>query len=86
MAVSGNTGGQSGGQRQNLTSASGSKERSPTSSSHTGSRVEPSHGVDKAREFREKKQLGSAARAAVKQAGPKGVRPSGTNQRKGSGR
>jgi hypothetical protein len=74
------------GQRDNLSSASGRKERSATSASHTGSRVEPSHTTDKARELREQKIAGSAARAAVKNASPKGVRPTGTNQRKGSGR
>lgn len=37
------------GQRTNTTSATGRKERSPTSTPHTGSRVEPSHGTQQAR-------------------------------------
>jgi hypothetical protein len=36
-----------GGQRGNITSASGKKARSPTSTSHKGSRVEPSHVHEK---------------------------------------
>ena len=47
--------GNKGGQRTNTTSASGRKERSPTSTPRTGSRVDPSHTVDKARTDREKK-------------------------------
>ncbi len=38
-----------GGQRNNITSASGQKQRSPTSVPHTGSRVEPSHVERKTR-------------------------------------
>lgn len=45
----------SSGQRGNTTSASGRKQRSTTSTSHKGSRVEPSHIVEKTRESREKK-------------------------------
>lgn len=44
-----------GGQRGNTTSASGRKERSTTSTSHKGSRVEPSHIVEKSRASRTKK-------------------------------
>ena len=47
--------GKQGGQRGNTTSASGRKERSPTSKSHKGSRVEPSHLLEHTREVREKK-------------------------------
>jgi len=43
MAVSG----KNGGQRTNNTSPSGQKTRTPTKTSHTGSRVEPSHVKDK---------------------------------------
>lgn len=43
------------GQRQNTTSASGRKTRSATSTSHKGSRVEPSHIVELKRATREKK-------------------------------
>jgi len=46
MAGIGNKG---GGQRTQITSSSGRKERSPTSTSHTGSRVEPSHVHEKER-------------------------------------
>ncbi|GEM_PF-2022366 len=42
--------GKSGGQRNNITSASGQKARSPTSTSHKGSRVEPSHVNDQVRD------------------------------------
>lgn len=44
-----------GGQRTNTTGASGQKRRSPTSTPHTGSRVEPSHVADRTREVRERK-------------------------------
>lgn len=43
------------GQRSNLTSSSGRKQRSPTSTAHRGSRVEPSHITEKARATRTKK-------------------------------
>lgn len=57
-----------GGQRGNLTGGSGRKGRSPTSTSHKGSRVEPSHLTDQARAQTEKK----SARAAAKKPGTKG--------------
>ena len=47
--------GNKGGQRGNTTSASGRKERSPTSTPHTGSRADPSHVTEKARNDRAKK-------------------------------
>lgn len=53
-----------GGQRGNITSASGRKERSPTSRSQSGSRVEPSHTSGK-------KQATAAKTAAKKAAGKK---------------
>lgn len=43
------------GQRTNLSAATGAKKRTPTSRPHTGSRVDPSHGVTKARATRAKK-------------------------------
>ncbi|MBS0195594.1 MAG: hypothetical protein JSR77_02445 [Planctomycetes bacterium] len=61
-----------GGQRNNITSSSGRKKRSPTSTSHGGSRVEPSHVTELARETREKKQVGKATKkAAAKKANKK---------------
>ncbi len=42
-------------QRERTTTPSGEKRRSPTSTSHKGSRVEPSHIVEKGRAVREKK-------------------------------
>lgn len=59
------TSSRAGGQRSNTTSASGRKTRSATSTSHKGSRVEPSHITEQSRETREKK---SAPRAAKKTA------------------
>lgn len=47
--------GKSGGQRGNIGSASGQKQHSPTSNSHKGSRVEPSHTSEHARTVREQK-------------------------------
>jgi hypothetical protein len=47
--------GKQGGQRGNLSSSSGRKQRSETSSSHGGSRVDPSHMTERARTEREKK-------------------------------
>lgn len=52
----------SGGQRGNITSASGRKERSPTSRGQSGSRVEPSHTNGK-------KQTSAAKSATRKAAG-----------------
>ena len=57
----------SGGQRGNLSSGSGRKERSPTSTSHKGSRVDPSHLTEKARDTRAKK-VATAVKAADKKA------------------
>ncbi len=59
----------SNGQRNNTTSASGRKTRSTTSTSHKGSRVEPSHITEHGRSVREKK---SAAKVAKKTAKKKG--------------
>lgn len=64
MAVSGNKGNKKGGQRTNTTSASGRKTRTPTTPSGKGSRVEPSHLTEKAREVR-------AQKAATKKTGVK---------------
>lgn len=44
-----------GGQRTNLSSGSGRKKRSPTSTARKGSRVDPSHEVEHKREERAKK-------------------------------
>ena len=55
-----------GGQRSNTTSGSGRKQRSPTSTSHKGSRVEPSHVTELAREVREKKAIKAAKKPAKK--------------------
>lgn len=60
----------SGGQRGNLSSGSGRKERSPTSAAHKGSRVEASHLVEKARGDRAKK-VATVAKAASKKAAKK---------------
>ncbi len=65
--------GNKGGQRTNNTSASGRKERSPTSRPHSGSRVDPSHTVEKAREDRAKKSATTAKNAATKTATAKKV-------------
>jgi len=43
------------GQRSNLTPSSGRKQRTPTSTSHRGSRVEPANVTEKARAARTKK-------------------------------
>lgn len=64
MAVSGTKGNKKGGQRTNTTSASGRKTRTPTTPSGKGSRVEPSHLTEKAREVR-------AQKAATQKAAPK---------------
>ena len=61
--------GNRGGQRSNLTSASGRKERSPTNSAHSGSRADPSHTTRKARDERTQKaatQQRNAAKKTVK--------------------
>lgn len=58
--------GKQGGQRGNLSSGSGRKERSATSNAHKGSRVEPSHLTEQAREVREKKATKKAAKKAPK--------------------
>lgn len=54
---------QTGGQRKDLGGRSGEKRRAPTRPAHTGSRVDASHGVDKARKDRETKGLSRAKRA-----------------------
>lgn len=51
------------GQRRNTTSASGRKARSETSTSHKGSRVEPSHIVELKRATREKKAAATKKRS-----------------------
>ncbi len=65
----------SGGQRNNLSSSSGRKQRSPTTIAHTGSRVDPSHTAEQAREAREKK----SAKQPKKSAAPAPTQPSGRN-------
>jgi hypothetical protein len=54
----------SGGQRSNLASSSGKKQRSPTSHGQTGSRVDPSHTTEHTREVREKKTVRQAKSVA----------------------
>lgn len=75
MAVSGNKGGRQsgkqGGQRTNTTSVSGQKANSPTSTSGKGSRVEPSHVTEKAREVRVQK---AATQGPKKSAGKKAAK------------
>jgi len=56
------------GQRTNTTSASGRKERSATSTSHGGSRVEPSHVLEHAREERAKTVTRKSAGKVAKKA------------------
>jgi len=51
-----------GGQRTNTTSASGQKQRSPSSASRTGSRVEPSHVAEKAQSESRKANLKASAK------------------------
>lgn len=58
-----------GGQRRNLSSPSGQKSRSPTSQPHKGSRVDPSHVTEQARESRVQKVKTQAARKAAKKKG-----------------
>lgn len=60
MGTTSMSGGKSGGQRANTTSASGRKTRSATSTTHRGSRVEPSHVTEQAREQRDKKSQAAA--------------------------
>ena len=55
------------GQRSNLTTG-GAKSRSPVSTSHKGSRVEPSHITKKSRDDREKKVAAAAKKVAKKAA------------------
>ncbi|MEI7657409.1 MAG: hypothetical protein WCK33_05020 [Phycisphaerae bacterium] len=43
-----------GGQRTNITSASGQKSRSQTSTPHSASRMEPSHGTKAPKNARKK--------------------------------
>lgn len=74
MAVSGNKGGKSGGQRTNTTSASGQKTRTAATPSGKGSRVEPSHLTEKARDVRARKaatQGSGTKKAAPKRAAKK---------------
>ena len=51
-----------GSQRDSLSSASGQKKRSPTSTPHKGSRVDPSHEVEHMRTERKKKAAKSAGK------------------------
>ena len=67
----------SAGQRGSLTSSSGRKQRSATSTSHTGSRVEPSHEVERVRVTRDTKTAAKAA-VAVKSAKSKSKAPAST--------
>ncbi|MBX3316719.1 MAG: hypothetical protein KF902_07640 [Phycisphaeraceae bacterium] len=70
MAVSGNKGGKSGAQRTNTTSASGQKTRTAATPSGRGSRVEPSHLTEKAREVRVQKAA-TKKTGVIKKAAPK---------------
>jgi len=70
MASIGNQG-RGGGQRGNMSSRSGRKQRSQTRSPHSGSRVDPSHTLQKARTDRDKK-FASRASAAAKKAAKRG--------------
>ncbi len=63
--------GMKGGQRGNLSSTSGRKQRSATRSSPVGSRVDPSHVKELAREKREKKAASALKKAAAKKSGAK---------------
>ena len=67
----------SGGQRSNLSSPSGRKQRSPTTIGHTGSRVDPSHTAEQAREARAKKSAQQPKAAAPTPTTP--TKPSGKN-------
>jgi hypothetical protein len=60
--------GNKGGQRRDTNSSSGRKQRSPTSRAASGSRVDPSHTKEKAREDRAKKTAADAAAATKKKA------------------
>ena len=51
-----------GGQRGNLSSGTGRKERSPTSHGQTGSRADPSHTNEQTKEAGTKKSPESAAK------------------------
>lgn len=73
MAVSGSKGNKGGGQRTNTTSASGQKTRTAATPSGKGSRVEPSHLTEKAREVRVQKA--ATQKPAAKEAAPKKVAP-----------
>lgn len=76
------------GQRDTLTSASGRKQRSETMIAHTGSRVEPSHVIERARDTREKKAAKTAATGAksARKAGAAGPRAASSKTQKKSGR
>jgi len=65
MGTGGNQGGQ-GGKRKSTNA--GEKKRSPTSTPHKGSRVEPSHVNDKARHNQEMKDARKAIKPARKTA------------------
>lgn len=58
--------GKSGGQRGNLASGSGRKQRSTTSTSHKGSRVEPSHTAERSHNDRARMAAGKAAKKKAK--------------------
>jgi len=64
MAGSSNKG---SGQRTSITSASGQKQRSPTSAPHTGSRVEPSRVGTKAQSEVQKARLKVSVKKKAKQ-------------------
>lgn len=58
--------GKHGGQRNDLSSASGRKERSPTATTNKGSRVEPSHTHEQVRDDRAKAAAKKVAKKAAK--------------------
>ncbi len=72
----------SGGQRPNLSSPSGQKQRSPTTIGHTGSRVDPSHTAEAARDTRAKKTAKQAKKAAPVASKPSGKNPNLTAKQK----
>lgn len=72
----------SGGQRPNLSSPSGRKQRSPTTIGHTGSRVDPSHTAEAIRETREKKTAKQPKKAAAPAAKASGKNPNLTAKKK----
>ena len=72
----------SGGQRPNLSSPSGRKQRSPTTIAHTGSRADPSHTAEQARETRIKKSAKQPQPLAAAPTKPSGKNPNLTAKKK----